>query len=223
MDRVARLKEVSPMLTPQVLADLMLQIDRQRADQGFLTIHQLLRLGERNNIVLAPFSTLIAAEARIGTGNIFYPGVVVEVRNGGSIAIGDGNRFFMQTYILADAAQLTIGSNNEFGEGGVSVKALGADEPIAIGDRGRYTLGAQIIGRNTFGSGSQVLGPIIVQNCTLGAGESYAHPDPDLRGAVLKGAGLARGLQVGQGEVISQRTSFNQADVERQTVYHPKP
>ncbi|HEX5691099.1 MAG TPA: hypothetical protein VFX76_13890 [Roseiflexaceae bacterium] len=210
------------MLTPQVLADLMLQIDRQRADQGFLSIHQLLRLGERGNIVLAPFSTLIAAGAQIGSGNIFYPGVVVEIRNSGSIEIGDNNRFSMLTYLLADAGQITIGSHNEFGDGGASVKALGSGDRIAIGDHGRYTQGAQIAGSNTLGSGSQILGPIIVQGCTLGAGESFLHPDPDLRGAVLKGAGIARGVHVGQGEVISRRSSFDQADIERQTVYHPK-
>jgi hypothetical protein len=56
----------------------------------------------------------------------------------------------------------------------------------------------------------------------LGAGESYLHPDPDLRGAVLKGAGLARGLRVGRGEVISRRENFEQADIERQVAYHPK-
>jgi hypothetical protein len=210
------------MLTPQVLADLMLQIDSQRADRGFLTIHELLRLGERDNVVLAPFSTLIGAGVQIGSGNTFYPGVVVEIRNGGSIQIGDGNRFLMQTYLLADAGELTIGSHNEFGDGGVSVKALGPEGAIAIGDHGRYTQGAEIVGRNTLGSGSQVLGPITVQGCALGAGESYRHPDPDLRGAVLKGAGLARGLHVGQGEVISRRANFEQADVERQAVYHPK-
>jgi hypothetical protein len=209
-------------LTPQVLADLMLQIDRQRADQGFLTIHELLRLGESDNVVLAPFSTLISARVRIGSSNIFYPGVVVEIRNGGSIQIGDGNRFCMQTYLLADAGELTIGSHNEFGEGGVSVKALGPDDSIAIGDHGRYVQAAQIVGRNLLGSGSQVLGAITVQGCTLGAGESYRHPDPDLRGGVLKGMGMARGLHVGQGEVISRRAHFEQADIQRQTAYHPK-
>jgi hypothetical protein len=210
------------MLTPQVLADLVLQIDLQRKDQGFLTIHELLRLGERDNVVLAPFSTLISAGVQIGAGNIFYPGVVVEIRNGGAIRIGDRNRFSMQTYLLADAGELTIGSHNEFGDGGVSVKALGTEGIIAIGDRGRYAQGAQIVGRNTLGSGSQVLGPIAVQGCALGAGESYGHPDPDVRGAVLKGAGLARDLVVGQGEVVSRRASFEQADIERQAAYHPK-
>jgi hypothetical protein len=34
--------------------------------------------------------------------------------------------------------------------------------------------------------------------------------------------GIARGLAVGQGEVINARATFEQARIERQAVYHPK-
>jgi hypothetical protein len=203
-----------------MLTELLDQIDRQRAGRGFLTVAEVLRLAGRGNVILDPFSTLISAEATIGTGNLFYPGVVVEARAAGAIAIGDGNIFHARTLLLAEGGSLTIGDGNEFGDGGVSVKTAGAT--IAIGDGGRYTQGAEINGRNTLGSGSQILGPIAVQRCTLGAGESYRHPDPDLRGAVLKGMGIARGLAVGQGEVINARATFEQARIERQAVYHPK-
>jgi len=105
----------------------------------------------------------------------------------------------------------------------VIITALGSEGVIVLGDHGRYVQGAQIVGCNMLGSGSRVLGSIVVQGRALGASESYGHRDPDLCGAVLKGAGLARDLMVGQGKAISWRANFEQADVERQTVYHPKP
>ncbi|HEX5115227.1 MAG TPA: hypothetical protein VFW65_08515 [Pseudonocardiaceae bacterium] len=48
--------------------------------------------------------------------------------------------------------------------------------------RGRYLSGAQVVGRSTLGGGSQILGPIAVQDCTLAAGGSYREANPDDRG-----------------------------------------
>jgi hypothetical protein len=113
-----------------------------------------------------------------------------------------------QDYVSPNLAESQRVSSSDLAEivyREVSVKALGSEGVITIGDHGRYVQGAQIVGCNTLGSGSQVLGPIVVQGRALGASESYGHRDPDLRGAILKGAGLARDLVVGQGEVISWR------------------
>jgi hypothetical protein len=108
------------------------------------------------------------------------------------------------------------------GEGGVSLVTNSPEAVLLIGDAGRYCHGAQISGSNRLSHGAQVLGAILVQGCELGDGTSYSHPDPDQRGGVLKGAGLARNLRVGQGEVINGRLTLTQTMVERQSVYHPK-
>ena len=72
------------------------------------------------------------------------------------------------------------------------------------------------------GTGSQVIGPIRVQNCHLGEGDDHTAPDPDTRGGVLKGYGLARGLAVPQGHVIAGNGTFNLEEMKRQSFYHPK-
>jgi len=51
-------------------------------------------------------------------------------------------------------------------------------------------------------------------------GASHRHPDPDKRGGVLKGVGLARGLSVARGEVISTRPEFAQTRIERRRDHH---
>ena len=96
-------------------------------------------------------------------------------------------------------------------------------EAITIGDHGRYRYGAVLRGRAELGSGSQVLGPVIVEECTLGAGGSFAEPDPDRRGGVLKGVGPARGLTVPRGQVIAAYGLFAQAAMLRQRFFHPPP
>jgi hypothetical protein len=179
-------------------------------------------LHARANVIFDPFSTLISRNIELGSGNVFYPNVVIETQGDGRIDIGEQNTFFPGTFVRAIGGQIWIGSRNSFGEGGVSLLASDPQAVLRIGDNGRYCLGAQISGTNTCGDGAQVLGAILVQGCELESGASHAHPDPDQRGGVLKGAGLARNLVIRQGEVINGRLTFTQAMVERQSVYHPK-
>ena len=200
---------------------LVTEIDRQRRAAGFLAVGQILELAA-DNTVLDPLGLLISVGAEVGTGNVFYPGVVVETRSGGTIRIGNRNTFYPQSLVLADAGRIAIGSGNELGPGGLTLHSSAGAE-ITVGDGGRYNQGAQIGAGARLGGGSQVLGAIAVIDSVLEAGASYRHSDPDQRGGVLKGSGTASGIVVRQGEVINRRVMFEQAAVERQTAYHPKP
>lgn len=93
---------------------------------------------------------------------------------------------------------------------------------IKIGDSGRYCDGANIIGETVLGNGSQILGSITVQNCTLADGGTFQETDPDKRAAVLKGFGLARNISLRVGEVVNGLGDFSKAPVERQSFYHSK-
>jgi hypothetical protein len=199
---------------------LIEMLNQQRISRGFYSIAELLELHTPTNIIFDPFSTLISRSLELGSGNIFYPNVIIETQADGRVTISDQNTFLPNTLIRAGGGHIRIGSGNTFGEGGVSLVTSSPDALLLIGDAGRYCLGAQISGSNRLGHGAQVLGAILVQGCELGDGASYAHPDPDQRGGVLKGAGLARNLLVGRGEVINGRFNFTQDAVERQRVYH---
>jgi bifunctional N-acetylglucosamine-1-phosphate-uridyltransferase/glucosamine-1-phosphate-acetyltransferase GlmU-like protein len=208
------------MTPPPDFAALWAQLDRQRAEAGFLSLAATLDLIARGNTIFDPASTLIGAAVTLGTGNVLYPGVVIETRDGGTVSLGDRNVCATGTRIIAVGGAITIGSDNEFGDGGATLRVEGAGETLTIGDGGRYGGGAQLGGGSDLGSGSQVLGPITVRGCALGAGASYRHPDPDERGGVLKGVGMARGLTVARGEVVSTRPEFAQARIERQRDHH---
>jgi hypothetical protein len=206
-----------------ILADnLLAKIDAQRMSRGFMTIAEVLTLAGSGNTVLDPFSVLVSKTAKMGSGNMLYPNVIIEVTNGGNISIGDGNVFYPGALLLADGGKIIIGDENQFGDGGVRIKAIVSDALIQIGSRGRYMGGAEIAGKDSLGSGTQILGAISAQNCTLGAGDSFRDPDPETRGGVLKGFGNARNLTVQQGQVINGQGSFEQDRIQQQIVYHPR-
>jgi hypothetical protein len=175
-------------------------LDRIRTARGFLTVAETLALTDSGNVVLDPFSLLVSRGVRIGGGNVFYPGVTLICDAGGTIVVG---------------------SDNQFGEGGFTARAEGG-ATIEIGDRGRYMLGASVTGPAQLGSGSQILGAIALQDCVLGAGGTFRDPDPDARGAVLKGVGRARSLRLARGQVIQGNGAFDAADIKPQSFFHPK-
>lgn len=199
------------------------QIDAARRAMGFLTVGEVVERVASRNIVLDPYSLLIGADVRIGSDNIFHATVEISASGGGGIAIGDANHFLPGSLLQAHGGGIRIGSANRFGEGGLVLDADRAGEMIAIGDHGRYRYGAVIRGCASLGSGSQVLGPVIVEDCELGAGGGFTEPDPDRRGGVLKGAGPARHLRVPQGHVIAAYGPFDQAAMQPQSFFHPKP
>ena len=189
--------------------------------QKFLTVDQLHSV-DATNTLLNISSVLISENVLIGKNNIFYPNVVIECHEEGAIEVGNNNTFYPGTYILCSNGKITIGNNNDFGPSGLTIKANFPDAVITVGDGGRYSDGASIMGRSTLGSGSQVLGNITVQSCVLGEGASFTELDPDKRGAVLKGMGLARNLTLTAGQVINGLGDFSKAPIEQQSFYHPK-
>lgn len=158
-------------------------MNEYRTACGFFTVQETLQHIGSTNTLLDPFSTLISSSAHIGSGNIFYPGVIIEELGEAYISLGNNNRLYANTMILADGGQILIGDANQFGDGGLTIKANTPGSSITIGNGGRYLLGAQILSHSTvLGKGSQILGAITVQDCILTAGADYRNPDPDLRG-----------------------------------------
>ena len=203
--------------------DVIAKINEARRTLGFLEIEAVLGLAERGNIVLDPFSTLIARPVRIGAQNVFYPGVTLLCAAPDALSIGDGNTFHSGTWLAAEAGPITIGHRNQFGEGGgITAKANRAGARIASGDDGRYQGGASVFGETTLGSGSQLLGMIAVDSCHLASGGSFREPDPDARAALLKGQGTARHLRLAVGQVISASGVFRMEDVKAQSCFHPQ-
>jgi hypothetical protein len=193
------------------------RLDAARAGQGYLTLAETFALVERRNVVLDPFSLLIGRDVVIGTGNVFYPGVTI----GGALTIGDENTFHSGSALFAHLGCIVVGGRNQFGEGGFTARADRPGGLIEIGDHGRYLGGVSVQGAARLGSGSQILGAIAVQDFVLAAGGSFEEPDPDARGAVLKGVGRARGLTLARGEVIQGSGAFDAKDIQWQSFYHP--
>jgi len=195
------------------------KLDRMRRDLGYLTVEETLEQ-VKDNIVLDPFSLLLGRGVAIGSRNVFYPNVTMTLEAGGAISIADRNTFHSGTALFAGPGRIAIGSGNQFGEGGFTAKANRPGASIEIGDHGRYLGGAAIYGETRLGSGSQILGAIAVDNCTLAAGAAHHDPDPDARGAVLKGFGSARGLTLACGQVIQGSGVFDAKDVKPQWLFH---
>ena len=196
--------------------------DEQRRKRGFLTIGELLTLTDTDNVILDPYSVLLSAHAAVGRGNVFYPNVVVEASEQASVVIGDGNTFTPGCFFAASGGAMQVGDHNLFGDGGFTARTTSVSDRLEIGSHGRYINGPALSGRNALGSGSQVIGPIRVQGCSLAAGESHEFPKADARGAVLKGYGLARGIILEQGQVIAGRGDFQLSDLKMQSFYHPE-
>lgn len=197
------------------------KLDKVRHDHGYLTLAETLALIDEGNAVLDPFSILIGRGVALGSRNTFYPNVTIACEAGGTIAIGDQNTFHSGTSLFAVAGKIVIGARNQFGEGGFIAKADRANAVIEIGDAGRYLGGAAVYAVARLGSGSQILGAVAVQDCTLAAGGSHEEPDPDSRGAVLKGVGRARHLALAKGEVIQGNGVFDANDIKPQSFFHP--
>ncbi|MFK0257738.1 hypothetical protein [Streptomyces sp. NPDC090445] len=197
------------------------RIDEHRRRHGFRTVAEMAELAETNTFFDLG-STLIAKEAEIGPGNTFYPGVIVRC-DGGACTIGRDNTFFPSTLLLAEAGgRITIGDGCTFGPGGVQFKANRPGTDLQVGDRVRVLNGAEVVGSSTLGSGSQIIGAVAAQSVSLAGGDDFEGPDPDTRGAVLKGFGLARGIRLGVGDVANGAGDFAAAPVERQLSYHPR-
>jgi len=197
-------------------------IDASRRSMGFLSIAQTLALGGQGVRVLDPFSTLISPGVEIGRDVDLFPNLTLDLRNGGRIRVGAGTRLMPGTRILADGGTVILGDSVEIGEdGGFSIKARSKDS-ITVGDRARLTGGGILSESCIVGAGAQVLGRIDVRNCRLEAGGDYRDADPDRRGAVLKGSGQARDIDLEQGRVIQAFGEFSKAAMRLQSFFHPQ-
>jgi hypothetical protein len=199
------------------------RLDAAREGGGFLGIAQVVALSDRGITIFDPFSTLVSRRAEIGAGCVLYPMVTVECDEASVCLLGTGNTLLPGTRIVATGGGcIRIGAGNVIGEGGAQVKADQPDARIEIANSTRLVSGAEIMGITTIGTGCQVIGAIRAQSVRLEGGQDWSHPDPDQRGAVLKGHGLARGLRLSAGEVVNGIGDFSQAPVERQATYHPR-
>jgi len=197
------------------------QFAEARRRAGFLMPEDLLALHGEQNAILDPFSTLVSEGVEIGRDNMLYPGVVLARHGESVLRIGSRNILFPGTLLVAEGGgSLIVGDGNHLGDGGCRMKANRGDARIVVGSHGRYVGGTEVVGRTTLGDGTQVLGAITVQDCVLTGGMPFTAPDPDARGAVLKGFGLARGIRLDVGEVVNGAGSFADCPVERQLSYH---
>lgn len=196
--------------------------DAQRTARGLRTVDEILELAAGGTIILDPYSLILSVRVELGVGNVFYPGVVIECDGDSTCVLGSENVLLPGTFITATGGGvIRIGDGNRLGEGGARIAADRPEAEISIGDRARISSAAILTGPAELGDGSQLLGSVNAQQVRLGAGADWTHPDPDKRGAVLKGFGRARNLTIGTGEVVNGAGDFTTAPLERQRTYHP--
>jgi len=188
-------------------------INQVRSENGYRTIDELLDIGKRNTIYDI-FSILISKTVSIGSGNVFYPNVLIK----GETTIGDSNTLFSGTNIQAIKGIVKIGSGNEIGENIAEIKA--SNGKVNITDQCRIMNNAHIMDGCYLGKGSQVLGNIKISNCYLCDGESYKERNPNNRGGVIKGFGTGNNLKIATGMVINGNGIMKMEMLERQEKYH---
>lgn len=197
--------------------------DSVRRSLGFLTVDETLRLSAVGVLIPDPASVLVSPGVELGEGVILWPGTILQVSGAGGVTVGAGTALFPGTRMVAAGGRIVIGTQAEIGEeGGFTIKT-DAGIAVEIGDGARLLGGGSLTGPNRIGRGAQILGPIRCQNCTLGNGGTYRDPEPDERGGVLKGSGVARAIEVPQGHVIQAFGLFAEGVLRRQSYFHPKP
>jgi carbonic anhydrase/acetyltransferase-like protein (isoleucine patch superfamily) len=202
---------------------LISDLDDIRRQHGFLSMADTAALIGRGVVMFDPYSTLISEDVDLGAGVVIWPGVTLQRLDAGTLAVGTGTVLHSGTRIVARGGTVVIGRRAEIGEeGGFTLKADRPDVVIEIGDEARLLGGGSAVLNNVIGRGAQVLGPIRMQECRLEDGGSHVEPDPDRRGGVLKGAGVARGLSVPRGGVIQAFGTFEAGALRRQVEFHPK-
>ncbi|WP_210483684.1 hypothetical protein [Microvirga antarctica] len=195
--------------------------DLARSALGFLSLADTEALGRNGILVPSPHTTLVSPDVAIDRGVVLWPGVILQIVDEGVLSIGGGTILYPGARVVADGGRIRIGAEVEIGEeGGFTIKASSGHE-ISIGRGARLLGGGSLTLSNVLGEGSQILGPIRAQNCRLADGASHRHPVPDERGAVLKGAGVARGITLARGQVIQSFGLFHETPIRRQSEFHP--
>jgi hypothetical protein len=196
--------------------------DAARHALGFLSLEETIALARRGIIMPDPNSVLISPGVALGSDVVLWPNVILQIVSGGRIAIAQGSALFPGTRIVASSGSVAVGSGVEMGEeGGFTIKAEAGDA-IEVGDGARLLGGGSLARSNRIGRGAQIIGPVRCQDCRLGDGGTYRDPEPDRRGGVLKGSGVARRVEVPQGHVIQAFGLFADGVMRRQSYFHPK-
>jgi carbonic anhydrase/acetyltransferase-like protein (isoleucine patch superfamily) len=204
--------------------DIPTAIDTARRKLGFLTLNQTSALATRGIVIPDPGSVLISPDVILGSDVVIWPNVTLQCLRGGTIEIGERAILHSGVRIAADAGRIEIATDVEIGdEGGFTIQTGTELDHIRIGAGARLFGGGSLSLSNEIGKGAQILGPIRAQNCQLGDGETHRHPEPDERGGVLKGAGVARDITVPKGHVIQAFGLFADAPMRTQSFFHPKP
>jgi hypothetical protein len=197
-------------------------VDAARRSLGFLTGEEVLRLAQSGAVMPEPRSVLVSANVDLSQGVTLWPTTILQALGTGRITIGAGTILFPGTRIVATDGEVRIGVDAEIGEeGGFTIKA-GTGTFIEIGDGARLLGGGSLSGPNRIGRGAQILGPIRCQDCRLGDGGTYRDQEPDMRGGVLKGSGVARNIEIPQGHVIQAFGLFAEGTLRRQSYFHPR-
>ncbi|MCM0021661.1 MAG: hypothetical protein NBV67_16840 [Tagaea sp.] len=196
-------------------------LDAARRAEDFLAIDALLELAARGVRVFDPYSALISkAVVFAGTCRI-EPCVFLATKRDGTIWIGDGAELAAGTRAEAFGGRIVLGPGVEIGrDGGFTLLAHEAD--LEIGARARLAGGGSVSAGCRIGAGAQIIGRIQARAVDLAGGASHADPDPDRRGGVLKGFGVAHGVRAGLGEVVQAFGDFRAAPLRRQRDFHPE-
>jgi hypothetical protein len=198
------------------------ETDAARLRLGFLGLEDTIALSHRGIILPEPSSVLVSPSVVLEDGVVLWPNVILQISGSGRIAIGRNTVLFPGARIVASGGVVTVGAGVEIGEeGGFTIKAEAGDT-ISVGDGVRLLGGGSLARSNRIGRGAQILGPIRCQDCHLGDGDTYRDPEPDERGGVLKGSGVARRVDVPRGHVIQAFGLFAEAEMRRQSYFHPK-
>jgi UDP-3-O-[3-hydroxymyristoyl] glucosamine N-acyltransferase len=195
--------------------------DASRRALGFMSVAATAELSRSGVRVIDPFSTLVSPGVAIEPDAILYPNVILEQTRSGRIQIGSGTRLWPGTQVTACGGSIVIGPDAEIGEEGGFSFSAGRGESIAVGGRARLTGGGRLSETCSIGAGAQILGRIDVRSCSLEGGGNHREPDPDRRGAVLKGSGQARNVALARGRVIQSFGLFSLADARWQSSFHP--
>lgn len=199
----------------------ILETDTTRRLMGFLSLNATRALAKGTILIPDPGSVLVSSDVILGDGVVLWPNTILQAMDGGSIHIGAETILFPGTRLVANGGQIRIGAQAEIGEeGGFTIK-VGEREVVDIGDGARLLGNGSLIGPNSIGRGAQILGPIRCQNCRLGDGGTYRDPEPDARGGVLKGSGVARNIDVPCGHVIQAFGLFSEGTLRPQSYFHP--
>lgn len=200
----------------------VMRSDEPRDALGYMSVDATRALADQGVWVLDPNSTLIGRSVLVGSGTLIYPGVVISCDPVSAINLGERCVLYPGSLLEAgEGGRIVIGDEVELGPGGVTIRAIGSDATV-LEDLVRLSGNCELTGACVLGRGAQMLGSVSARSVRLAGGlGGYRWPDPDERGAVLKGAGIADGITLGRGEVRSCRASFNDATTERQSSYHP--